>query len=309
MPKRRKLNQDAVATLQFRADLRCCLCQYVGDLPPRPKSGQIHHIDGDPSNGAIENLVWLCLEHHEEVGKIGRSSRRIHAKTLIRFRDELERRIQRQRRASRDRRQPGRRWFSAALDAGIVLDVHRRRMDTPGEWDDIDSEVTKLGSYPDEMGHRARQAILERLDTIAAGARFRMPHSVTAGISRVTIDLLPLSFLYAGRRRRPSSADIDLLVLAATIGESLAYDGALKLGNLRIAEEGCDILWRVMSFAVIHKHRRLKEAVTHAFKTALDGATRSGIPGAVDLVNLTQAHGEAAGTRIPEYPDSLALLL
>jgi len=85
MPKRRKINQDAVATLQFRADLRCCLCQYVGDLPPRPQSGQIHHIDGDPSNSAIENLVWLCLEHHEEVGKIGHSSRRIHAKTIIRF--------------------------------------------------------------------------------------------------------------------------------------------------------------------------------------------------------------------------------
>lgn len=309
MPKRRKISQDSVAMLQFRADLRCCLCQYVGDLPPRPQSGQIHHIDGDSSNGSIQNLVWLCLEHHEEVGKIGRSSRRIHAKTLIRFRDELERRVRRQRRAPRGRREPSRHWFSAALDAGIVLDVYRWRLDTPEEWDEIDEEVRTLGSYPDEMGHPARKAILERLDTLAAGARYKMPHSVAAGISRVTIDLLPLSFLHGGRRRRPSRTDIDLLILATTIGESLAYDGALKLGDLRIAEEGCDILWRVMSFAVIHNDRRLKEAAAHAFKTALDGATRSGIPEAVDLVNLTKAHGEAAGTRIPEYPDSLALLL
>ena len=309
MRRRRRISDNHVAALQFRADLRCCLCPYVGDLPPRPRSGQIHHIDGNPANGAIENLAWLCLEHHEEVGKTGRSSRRIHAKALIRFRDELERRIQRQRRRSPDPREPGRRWFAAALDAGIVLDVYRRRVDASGEWADIEGEVSTLGSYPEEMGHEARRAILDSLDTLASGARFKMPHAVAASISRVTIDLLPLSLLHGERRRRPLRLDIDLLIRATAVGEALAYDGALKLGNIRIAEEGCDILWRVLSFAVIHKNGRLRVVVTRSFETALDGATRSGIPGAVELVKLTQAHGKAGGTRIPDYPDSLALLL
>ncbi len=309
MPRRRRINDDRVADLQFRTDLRCCLCEYVGDLPPRPQSGQIHHIDDDRSNNAIENLVWLCLPHHEDVGKTGRSSRRIHPRTIVRFREELERLIQRQRNARRGRRDPHRGAFLAALDAGIVLDVHRLHVDTAEEWEDIEQQVINLGLYPDAMGYEARLAILERLDSFAAGARFKMPELVAASISRVTIDLLPLSFLHSGRNRRPSRSDIDLLILAATIGESLAYDGALYVKSLRIADEGCDILWRVMSFAVIHKNRRLKEHVRLAFETALDGATRSGVPGAIELVNLAQEHGKAARTRIPQYPDSLALLL
>jgi len=64
-----------------------------------------------------------------------------------------------------------------------------------------------------------------------------------------------------------------------------------------------------MSFGSDPQAGRLKEAITSAFRTALDGATRSGLPEAVILVKLTQAHGAAGQTRIPEYPDSLALLL
>jgi len=309
MTRRPKINQSIVAELQFRADLRCCLCQNAADLPPRPANGQIHHVDGNPCNNAIENLVWLCLDHHEEVGKSGPSSRRIYPKAVKRYRDDLEHRVRRQREAPRTHPLPARPWFAAALDAGIVLDVYLNRAQGTTDWDEVANEVNRLGSYPEAMGYEARQSILRRLDTIARGTRFKMPESVASTIRGVVVDLLPLLFLHQGRHPRPTREMVDNLIIAASIGESLAYDGALKLGNLRIAEEGCDILWRVMSIAAVHKQRRLREAANRAFATAHDGALRSGVSGAVDLVTITQRHGEVAATRLPEYPDSIARLL
>ena len=42
----------------FAVDMRCCICEAVSGLPPRLRSGQIHHLDSDLSNHKRENLVW-----------------------------------------------------------------------------------------------------------------------------------------------------------------------------------------------------------------------------------------------------------
>jgi hypothetical protein len=309
MSRRKKVPDQQVADLQFRADLRCCLCTYEGDLPPRAKSAQVHHIDGDPSNNAKENLVLLCLEHHEEVGRTSQSGRRIHAVAVARFRDDLERRVRHKCGRHAAPRTQGRQWFIAALDAAIVMDVARKTMDGSGEWEDVGAEVAAMAGYPEDMGLEARRAILLRLETLASQARHKMPAEVAAAINRATLNLLPLSFLQYEQRQKRSGAEVALLVLAARIGEALAYDGALKLGSLKICERGCEILWRVLSFAVIHKVSVLIDAVSEAFRTAIDGAARSGLSGASELVKLAQFHGEAGGTKPLDYPEWIETLL
>jgi hypothetical protein len=48
-----------------RSRRRCALCfQMRGDLTE--KRGQIAHLDQNPANFAVNNLAWLCLEHHSE---------------------------------------------------------------------------------------------------------------------------------------------------------------------------------------------------------------------------------------------------
>ena len=48
-----------------RSRRKCCLCAHH-ELRFDVRPGQIHHIDGDPKNHRLENLVWLCLEHHDK---------------------------------------------------------------------------------------------------------------------------------------------------------------------------------------------------------------------------------------------------
>src|SRR5687768_1769755 len=44
---------------------RCCLC-FALNQDLRTKQGQIAHLDNNPSHNDIDNLVWLCLDHHDQ---------------------------------------------------------------------------------------------------------------------------------------------------------------------------------------------------------------------------------------------------
>jgi geranylgeranyl diphosphate synthase type II len=62
---RRKLPPENETFVLMKSARRCALCfQLDGDV--REQVGQIAHLDGNRSNGAIDNLAWLCLRHHSE---------------------------------------------------------------------------------------------------------------------------------------------------------------------------------------------------------------------------------------------------
>jgi len=43
---------------------RCCVC-FALNRDYSEKKGQIAHLDRDYSNNSLNNLAWLCLEHHD----------------------------------------------------------------------------------------------------------------------------------------------------------------------------------------------------------------------------------------------------
>jgi hypothetical protein len=60
----RKRTQPNVETAVLaKSARRCALCFHLsGDLTE--KNGQIAHLDGDRTNGAEDNLAWMCMDHH-----------------------------------------------------------------------------------------------------------------------------------------------------------------------------------------------------------------------------------------------------
>jgi hypothetical protein len=62
-PPRKKTLPGVETAVLAKSARRCTLCFYLkGDLTE--KVGQISHLDDNPSNGAQDNLSWMCLEHH-----------------------------------------------------------------------------------------------------------------------------------------------------------------------------------------------------------------------------------------------------
>lgn len=65
-PSRKKIPRDVQASVLIKCRRRCCLCAFFFDGDLTIKQGQIAHLDGDRSNVAEDNLVFLCLDHHNE---------------------------------------------------------------------------------------------------------------------------------------------------------------------------------------------------------------------------------------------------
>ena len=60
---RKRTPPDIETAVLAKSARRCTLCFHLrGDLSE--KLGQITHLDDDRSNGAEDNLAWMCLEHH-----------------------------------------------------------------------------------------------------------------------------------------------------------------------------------------------------------------------------------------------------
>ena len=65
MGERKKIPDDVAAAVLESSRRRCCICAALQD-DISEKKGQIAHLDRDPSNNDPDNLVFLCLEHHDQ---------------------------------------------------------------------------------------------------------------------------------------------------------------------------------------------------------------------------------------------------
>jgi hypothetical protein len=85
----RKAIPDATqVSILLKSRRRCCLCLGLrGD--DVAKKGQFAHLDGNNKNFAGDNLVFLCLEHHDEYDSTPRLSKGLREKEVRRWRDEL----------------------------------------------------------------------------------------------------------------------------------------------------------------------------------------------------------------------------
>lgn len=77
--------QTRVITLSRR---RCALCFGLeGDLSV--KRGQIAHLDHNPSNNELDNVVFLCLPHHDEYDSPTSQSKGLQLKEVKIYRESL----------------------------------------------------------------------------------------------------------------------------------------------------------------------------------------------------------------------------
>ena len=66
MPTRRKPPKPIETAVLTQSRRRCCLCFALRN-DAAEKSGQIAHLDDNPSNNDLDNLAWLCLYHHAQL--------------------------------------------------------------------------------------------------------------------------------------------------------------------------------------------------------------------------------------------------
>ncbi len=85
---RLKIPQQTETKLLLNSRRRCCIC-FGLERDTRIKQGQIAHIDKNPNNNQIENLSFLCLDHHDAFDSRTSQSKGLTKAEVIEFRNEL----------------------------------------------------------------------------------------------------------------------------------------------------------------------------------------------------------------------------
>ena len=88
MGSRKPIPSELQSKLLVDSARRCALCFGLeGDLDR--KKGQIAHVDGDSSNAAESNLVFLCMDHHDEYDSRTSQSKGITQLELAEYKKRL----------------------------------------------------------------------------------------------------------------------------------------------------------------------------------------------------------------------------
>ncbi len=86
--KRATVGEKVATDVLVASNRRCCLCYFV-DRTKRPRRGQIAHLDHDASNSDFSNLVFLCLDHHDEFDSRPSQSKGFTTGEVKEYRDRL----------------------------------------------------------------------------------------------------------------------------------------------------------------------------------------------------------------------------
>lgn len=150
---------------------RCCVCVFLHDSNDA-RRGQIAHINRDPSDSRFDNLVWLCLEHHDEYDSRTSQSKGLTAGEVRRYRDQLYARNEYDSaRATEAESVAAREQGLADLPELTVYQKLRRRPTQqrwvlPGAWR---FSMYLVANQPDLFAYRARNGVdgiclIERID-------------------------------------------------------------------------------------------------------------------------------------------------
>jgi hypothetical protein len=88
MGSRKKAPNATQAEVLVESRRRCCLC-FGLNRDEGIKKGQIAHLDGNNNNNSIDNLAFLCFEHHDEYDSTTSQSKGLMKMEVERYREEL----------------------------------------------------------------------------------------------------------------------------------------------------------------------------------------------------------------------------
>lgn len=85
---RKYISVELTTEVLIRSGRKCCLCEYL-DGNPGPHKGQIAHINKHRSDSRFENLVYLCLNHHDQYDSVTSQSKGFTSNEVKYYRDKL----------------------------------------------------------------------------------------------------------------------------------------------------------------------------------------------------------------------------
>jgi hypothetical protein len=158
---RKKVSSEVETAVLAACRRRCCVC-FGLHRDTAIEQGQIAHLDQDSRNSAAENLVFLCLPHHDEYDSSTSQSKGLTLAEVRRFRDELHHALQQ--------------LLNTPVRFGHIVvptsDIVEGRFVRKGERDIAELQVRRVGSHRIQVSGIAFWGT-HRPELFSNGVRFR----------------------------------------------------------------------------------------------------------------------------------------
>lgn len=245
--------------VMFKSHMQCCVC--------KDRGVHIHHLNGDSTNTVEDNLVFLCFAHHEEAERKSPLSRKLTSGVIRKYRDLHYQSIENERRRVLGLiDQPiqvltENALVAASLTASILLEINKMEAEyyaTPQrERADV---LGRLGIYAEHTNHRIALAVMQVLSSASHLTRSGMTEGDGLVINSVAYNFFPRG---CDAERHEQTRELANLCIDA--GNSIVYDAAIHLRDLRVALPGLTLLKFIHREGVNWKIPGLVEDVSGAF--------------------------------------------
>lgn len=301
--KRTKISESIEAEVLFKTDLKCCICKKRGD--------HIHHIDSNPSNNNIENLVFLCFEHHNQATITNSLSRTLKPKTILRFRNHHYSEVEAQRNLklsnndkpilhlSEDT------LFSASLSASIIIEILKIKEEYFNSivWEKKNAIFNKMYKFSEHASYRVSVEVFDFLSILANTTRNDMPsyfsHSIFSFI---------LAYYGRPRNKEDFNENFEFANQCINIGHSISYDAAIHLVDLKVLSHGLSILKYVY---IVNKEFDIKKVIKMVLNTfdelyeTCQSRKRDDLQEVIELINIYKKDLNEHGLSYPKMPEYL----
>ena len=90
MATRATISPQVIADVLVASRRRCCLCFALSN-DAGEKKGQVAHLDQNSSNSSRDNLVFLCLDHHDQYDSRTSQAKGLTIDEVRQYRGQLQR--------------------------------------------------------------------------------------------------------------------------------------------------------------------------------------------------------------------------
>jgi hypothetical protein len=274
---------------------------------------QIHHIDGNNSNNDFDNLVFLCIDHHDDativLSKANRLIKRLTPAQLKKARDKHYRDIDRKKEVALKhfkatlKNVSDENLYRASLDANIIMEIIRIRNTwfDAGDWEKRGEAVNKVRMYSEHSSLRVAKEVIDFMYFLSGFTRNDMPCNFSDLIEYITIEYFP----YPENEKEKKVVE-ELAEDCANLATAIIYDAFIYLGNFAVASSGFLILKYIQIKSKAYKMPKLAQIVSRHYSEIeghLNRPERKDLEPSKQLVKIFKAdlneHGLAYPAAMP----------
>lgn len=304
---RKKIPAVIEAEVMFSANLNCC-------VHSNKRGDHIHHIDGDNSNNEFDNLVLLCFDCHNDASVKGSLSKKLSAKTILKYREHHYNVIKAGRDISLKKLDTSIKHLSfddlvnATTTSIIIFEISKIKEEYYADVRmDRNQTLKKLLKFSKQNNIKVCYEVFSFLQFVAYETRGGLPSDMA-----LTVEVIIESYFPPRQSDIKNTQIVEIGRYCISVAYTLIYDSSIHHANYAIMRYGYAIVKNIYLYAKKNKLNELTKDVLNAYsemENHFNRPERNDLEEAKMMLAIFKNDLEVSSHKFPVLPDSLYKLV